>query len=570
MLKLNALGVSEGLAKAKAMVLRQPDLTVCKQTISNITAEQARVTVAVDRAMEQLAALRKETAAKIGEENAEIFDAHLMILEDLDFVRGMTNLIADKQVGAEYACVLNRETFETKFLAIDDEYMQARAADIGDISMRILRILKGIEDNPFDAITDPCIIVANDLTPSETAKIGSKPVVGFVTEIGGRTSHSAIMARSMGIPAVEGLGEQAGRIIDGEMLQIDGSMGEVIINPDAAAEAEFDHKKKLFDEQRHKLAIYRDKEGTTSDGHRIIIEGNIGTPKDAVRIAEMGGDGIGLFRSEFLFMDRNDLPTEEEQFAAYKKAAEIMSGKPVIIRTLDIGGDKNVPALKLDPEQNPFLGYRAIRICLDHEELFLPQLRALLRASAFGDIRIMFPMISSVEEVRQSKAVLNTARKQLDAENIAYNKNIKVGIMIEIPVAAVCADILAKEVDFFSIGTNDLIQYSCAVDRINGKVASLYHPLHPGVLRLIKMTADAANENGIECGVCGEMAGSSGMASVLCGLGVTNLSMSASSILAAKSDLAHHTFVECKMLADSLLGSICATHGEKMFAEKQE
>ena len=314
-----------------------------------------------------------------------------------------------------------------------------------------------------------------------------------------------------------------------------------------------------------KKYLYRTQQGATSDGHRVIIEGNIGTPADAVRVDEMGGEGVGLFRSEFLFMDRPDLPTEEEQFEAYKQAAETMTGRPVIIRTLDIGGDKEVPALELEKEQNPFLGYRAIRICLDREELFMTQLRALLRASAFGDIRIMFPMISSLEEVLSAKAMVEKAKAALKAEGIAYNEAIKLGIMIEIPVAAICADILAKEVDFFSIGTNDLIQYSCAVDRINDKIASLYRPLHPGVLRLIKMAADAAKANGIECGVCGEMAGSRGMASVLCGLGVTNLSMSASSILAAKSDLAHHTYEECVTLANSLLGGHSATENESSF-----
>ena len=562
MFKFKAIGVSEGLAHAKALVIKEADLTVVKDTITDAAAEQQRVLDAVEKAKKQIEVLRDEAEKNIGAAEAEIFDAHLLMLDDPDFVEGMTNLIADEMVCAEYACFVNCENFQAMFRAMDDEYMQARAADIGDISQRVLKNLKGIADNAIDTITEPCILVANDLTPSDTAKIGSKPVAGFITRIGGRTSHSAIMARSMGIPAVAGAGEKADSLADGMDLLLDGSTGEVIADPDEATLAAFAEKKKAEDERKAMLAKYKDREGATSDGRRIVIEGNIGKPDDAVRVMELGGEGVGLFRSEFLFMDRDDLPSEEEQFNAYKQACETMAGKPVIIRTLDIGGDKEVPALALEKEQNPFLGYRAIRICLDREELFLTQLRALLRASAFGDIRIMFPMISSLEEVLDAKAMVEKAKEQLRAEGKDFNNDIKIGIMIEIPVAAVCADILAKEVDFFSIGTNDLIQYSCAVDRINDKISSLYRPLHPGVLRLIKMAADAAKANGIECGVCGEMAGSRGMASVLCGLGVTNLSMSASSILAAKSDLAHHTYEECVTLANSLLGGVSATENE--------
>ncbi|MBS6546966.1 MAG: phosphoenolpyruvate--protein phosphotransferase [Butyricicoccus pullicaecorum] len=564
LITIQALGVSEGLVKAKAFVLREPDLSVTKQKIEDVAAEQARVDAAVETAKAQIEAIMEEAGETLGDK-AEIFEAHLMMMEDEDYLDGMKAIIADENVCAEYACKVNCGNFQDMLRAIDDEYMQARAADVGDISMRILKVLKGIADNALDAIDEPCILVANDLTPSDTAKVGTKPVLGFITQIGGRTSHSAIMARSMGLPAAAGAGEQARIIENGDFILLDGCSGEIVVNPVKEHEDEFDRKKARFDEQRRMLETYRTQQGATSDGHRVIIEGNIGTPADAVRVDEMGGEGVGLFRSEFLFMDRPDLPTEEEQFEAYKQAAETMTGRPVIIRTLDIGGDKEVPALELEKEQNPFLGYRAIRICLDREELFMTQLRALLRASAFGDIRIMFPMISSLEEVLSAKAMVEKAKAALKAEGIAYNEAIKLGIMIEIPVAAICADILAKEVDFFSIGTNDLIQYSCAVDRINDKIASLYRPLHPGVLRLIKMAADAAKANGIECGVCGEMAGSRGMASVLCGLGVTNLSMSASSILAAKSDLAHHTYEECVTLANSLLGGHSATENESSF-----
>lgn len=567
MLKFKAIGVSEGLAHAKALVIKEADLTVVKNSITDAAAEQKRVIDAVEHAKKQIELLRDEAEKNIGAAEAEIFDAHLLMLDDPDFVEGITNLIADEMVCAEYACFVNCENFQAMFRAMDDEYMQARAADIGDISQRILKNLKGIADNAIDSISEPCIIIANDLTPSDTAKIGSKPVVGFVTRIGGRTSHSAIMARSMGIPAVAGAGEKADEIKDGEELLLDGATGEIVVSPDAETLSQFEQKKTAEDERRAMLVQFKDRPGETSDGRRVIVEGNIGTPEDAVRVAELGGEGVGLFRSEFLFMDRDDLPSEEEQFEAYKKACETMAGKPVIIRTLDIGGDKEVPALNLEKEQNPFLGYRAIRICLNQTDLFVTQLRALLRAAQYGDLRIMFPMISSIEEIRNAKQVLQQAKDLLDAEGIAYNPNVKVGIMVEIPVAAVCADMLAKEVDFFSIGTNDLIQYSCAVDRINEKISYLYRPLHPGVLRLIHMTAKAANENGIDVGVCGEMAGTPGMAPVLCGLGVTNLSMSASAMLAAKADLAAHSFAECKEFAERLLCAASATEAEQLFAE---
>lgn len=567
MLKFKAIGVSEGLAHAKALVIKEADLTVVKNSITDAAAEQKRVIDAVEHAKKQIELLRDEAEKNIGAAEAEIFDAHLLMLDDPDFVEGITNLIADEMVCAEYACFVNCENFQAMFRAMDDEYMQARAADIGDISQRILKNLKGIADNAIDSISEPCIIIANDLTPSDTAKIGSKPVVGFVTRIGGRTSHSAIMARSMGIPAVAGAGEKADEIKDGEELLLDGATGEIVVSPDAETLSQFEQKKTAEDERRAMLVQFKDRPGETSDGRRVIVEGNIGTPEDSVRVAELGGEGVGLFRSEFLFMDRDDLPSEEEQFEAYKKACETMAGKPVIIRTLDIGGDKEVPALNLEKEQNPFLGYRAIRICLNQTDLFVTQLRALLRAAQYGDLRIMFPMISSIEEIRNAKQVLQQAKDLLDAEGVAYNPNVKVGIMVEIPVAAVCADMLAKEVDFFSIGTNDLIQYSCAVDRINEKISYLYRPLHPGVLRLIHMTAKAANENGIEVGVCGEMAGTPGMAPVLCGLGVTNLSMSASAMLAAKADLAAHSFAECKEFAERLLCAASATEAEQLFAE---
>ncbi len=568
MYKFKAIGVSEGLAHAKALVIKEADVSVVKEVITDADAEKKRLDDAVAKSQTQLEGLREETRKNIGDAEAEIFDAHLMMLEELsDAIRDQ---IEADMVCAEYACFVACENYQAMLRSLDDEYMQGRVADVGDISQRIIKNLKGIADNAIDSITEPCIIISTDLTPSDTAKIGGKPVKGFITRIGGRTSHSAIMARSMGIPAVAGAAEKADEISDGDDLLLDGTAGEVVINPDEATLAEFAKKEKAEAERKAMLAQFKNKEGATSDGHRVIIEGNIGKPDDAVKVAELGGEGVGLFRSEFLFMDRPDLPGEDEQFEAYKKACEAMSGKPVIIRTLDIGGDKEVPALDLEKEQNPFLGYRAIRICLNQTDLFLTQLRALLRAAKYGDLRIMFPMISSVDEFRSAKQILQQAKDLLTAEGVEFNPDVKVGIMVEIPVAAVLADILAQEVDFFSIGTNDLIQYSCAVDRINEKISYLYRPLHPGVLRLIRMTAKAALENGIEVGVCGEMAGTPGLAPVLCGLGVTNLSMSASAMLAAKKDLSDHTFAECQELAEKMLASPSASDNEKIFAEWQK
>ena len=552
MIAIKGLGAAEGFVKAKAFVLKEVDLDVSPRLIENPEEEKKRVMDAIAQAGRQIDDLTAR-AKELKNGSAEIFEAHKMMLTDTKFSEGICDIIENEGVCAEYACQKNAENLQALFAAIEDEYMRARAADIIDISKRVLRILKGITENPLDMIEQPCIIVANDLTPSDTARIGEKPVYGFVTRLGGKTSHSAIMARTMGIAAVVGVGDEVERIEHGTPLLVNGEKGIVIADPDEQTETQFDSECAAYKEQQKLLEVYKERSGATSDGIHIIVEGNIGTPAEANRVKEMGGEGIGLFRSEFLFMDRPDLPGEEEQFQAYKEVTEIMKGKPVIIRTLDIGGDKEVPALRLEKEENPFLGYRAIRLCLEREDLFMPQLRALLRAGIYGDIRIMFPMISSLKELRDAKVLLKKAEKQLYEEGVPCAVNVKVGIMIEIPAVAACADILAPEVDFFSIGTNDLIQYSCAVDRINEKVSHLYNILHPGVLRLIKNTADAGRKAGIDVGVCGEMAGMKGMPPILCGLGVTSLSMAASSILNAKAELAKYTFEECRKVAEKLL-----------------
>lgn len=568
--KLQGIGVSEGLAYAKAYLLHEVTMTVRKKEVDDPSSEQARFARAVEQTKEQIVRLRDEAAQHMGEEQAQIFDAHLGMLDDPDWIEQIDSQIALDKVCAEYACQQIGAQLEAMFAEMDDDYMRARAADIADITKRILRNLQGVPENALEHITEPCILVARDLTPSDTARIGAKPVVGMVTCIGGRTSHTAIMARSMGIPAIAGVERALDQIHEGDELILDGGTGELLVQPDASAREAYRKKEQARVAHQSVLAQYKDKDGQTKDGYPVVVEGNIGTPDEAARVLALGGQGIGLFRSEFLFMDREDLPDEEEQFRAYKQVCETMRGKPVTVRTLDIGGDKEVPALGLDKEDNPFLGYRAIRVCLDRTDLFLTQLRALLRAACYGDLRIMFPMICAVEELHAAKRLLEQAKAQLREQGVAFCEQIKIGIMIEIPAAAVCADLLAGEVDFFSVGTNDLIQYACAVDRVNQKVSYLYRPLHPAVLRLIHRAAQAAKAHGIEIGVCGEMAGTPKMAPVLCGLGVTHLSMSASAMLSAKADLARHTRAQCQELAQKLLQATSTAQAEACFAAWHE
>ena len=560
MVKFKAIGVSEGLAKAKALVIKEEDLSVVKETVADAEAECKRVLDAVEKAKQQIEVLRDDAEKNIGAAEAEIFDAHLMMLDDPDFVEGMTNIVTDEKVCAEYACFVNCENFQAMFRALDDEYMQARAADIGDISQRVIKNLKGIADNAIDTITEPCIIVANDLTPSDTAKIGGKPVAGFITKIGGRTSHSAIMARSMGIPAIVGAGEKADEIADGDLLLIDGAAGEVVAQPDEQTLADFAERQKADAAHRAMLAQYKDKEGATSDGRRVIIEGNIGTPDDAVRVAELGGEGVGLFRSEFLFMDRTDLPSEEEQFAAYKKACEIMQGKPVIIRTLDIGGDKKTDCITIPQEDNPFLGLRALRLCFAMPGLFRTQLRAAFRAAVNGNLWIMFPMVNSIEDIRKAKAFCRDVCDELEREGTAYRRDVPIGIMIETPSIALMAEEAAEECDFCSIGSNDLCQYTMAVDRMSPIVRPYYMSYHPSVLRLINMIIKAFAARGKTVGICGELGGDPKIVPVLIGMGMEKLSMNPSAVASVKSAICNLDSHKARQLAEKALS--CTTEEE--------
>lgn len=569
MIERKGLGVSNGYSKAKAFVLKKAKVEFEHRYVSDVNAEMDRLVKAIDETAKQIELLKEESLQRIGEKNAEIFDAHLMMLSDDAYKDRIKYFICDERKDAVYAVDMTKNELKKTFEAIDDEYMRARAADICDISDRLMRNLMGEKDVDISSIKEPSIVIAHDLTPSDTARIGNAPVVGFATEIGGKTSHSAIMAAAMNIPAVVALGDGfIDEVKNGDLVLIDGREGNIYINPSDEVTKAFDEKKDRYEKEVKRLATYKEKLGETKDGKRVVIEGNIGTPQDVDKVIENGGEGVGLFRSEFLFMDKTTLPTEEEQFEAYKSVVEKMKDKPVIIRTLDIGGDKNVPALNLPKEENPFLGYRAIRICLHRPHFFKVQARALLRASAYGNLKVMFPMISALEEVKAAKNIFEEAKQELREKNIKFDEKIQIGIMIEIPAAAVSAETLGKYVDFFSIGTNDLIQYSCAVDRINEKISSLYKPLHPSVLKLIKMVGDAAAKNNIECGVCGEMGGSRGMSAILVGLGVTNLSMSASKMLRTKDFLSKFTYDECKKIADIMINAESAEENEKYFNEK--
>ena len=568
MIQRCGLGVSNGYSKAKALVLRNVDIEIEHRYVTNVNAEIKRLEDAIDKTVNQIKTLRQASFNRIGEKNAAIFDAHLMILEDNIFKDKILYYIRDEKKDAAYAVDKTKKELKKTFESIDDEYMRARAADIGDIADRLIRNLMGKNNADISTITEPSIVIAHDLTPSDTARIGSAPVVGFATEIGSKTSHSAIMAAAMNIPAVAGLGEGfIDEVETGDLVLIDGRDGNIIVNPTDDAIKKFDLKKEEFDNEVKRLALYKNRLGMTKDGKRIVIEGNIGTPQDLDKVIENGGEGIGLFRSEFLFMDKTTLPTEEEQFIAYKEVTEKCKNKAIIIRTLDIGGDKNVPALNLSKEENPFLGYRAIRICINRPHFFKVQIRAILRAAVYGNLKIMFPMISSLEELKLALQIVEEAKQELKDSKIDFNDKIPIGIMIEIPAAAISAHILAKYVDFFSIGTNDLIQYSLAVDRINEKVSYLYKPLHPSILRLIKLVGDAAKENNIECGVCGEMAGSRGTPIILIGLGCTSLSMSASKILRTKELISKFTYDECKKMAENMVNGESAEENQKYFDE---
>ncbi|MED3623360.1 phosphoenolpyruvate--protein phosphotransferase [Bacillus thermocopriae] len=532
---LNGIAASNGIAMAKAYRLVEPDLNFEKKTVEDSTAEVERFRQAMAKAKSELELIRERAEQELGADKAAIFEAHLLVLNDPELNTPIEDKIKSENVNAEAALKETADMFVTMFEQMDNEYMRERAADIRDVTKRVLAHLLGVQLANPSMISEEVIIVADDLTPSDTAQLNKQYVKGFTTNIGGRTSHSAIMARSMEIPAVVGTKTATEEINNGDFVIVDGLKGEVHINPTPELVDQYKKVHEDYEKQKSEWAKLVNEPTVSADGHHVELAANIGTPNDLKGVIDNGGEGIGLYRTEFLYMGRDQLPTEEEQFEAYKAVLEGMNGKPVVVRTLDIGGDKELPYLQLPKELNPFLGFRAIRLCLEEQGIFRTQLRALLRASIYGNLKIMFPMIATLNEFREAKAILEEEKQKLIAEGQQVADNIELGIMVEIPSTAVLADQFAKEVDFFSIGTNDLIQYTMAADRMNQRVSYLYQPYSPSILRLVKMVIDAAHAEGKWAGMCGEMAGDETAIPVLLGLGLDEFSMSATSILKARS-----------------------------------
>ena len=556
---LQGIAASDGIAIAKVYTLTEPDLTVTKVTVEDSEKEVSRLDDALAASIKDVE-LIKETALKnLGEEEAQVFDAHLMVLSDPELIGQVKDSITSNKVNAESALKEVTDMFISIFAGMEDNpYMQERAADIRDVSKRILAHLLGVKIPSPATIKDEVIIVAADLTPSDTAQLNRQYVKAFVTDIGGRTSHSAIMARSLEIPAIVGTKEVTSIAKDGDIIIVDGLSGDVFLNPSEEVVAEYRAKAEAFALQQAEWEKLKDSKTYTKDGHQVELAANIGTPKDLEGVVNNGAEGVGLYRTEFLYMDSHEMPTEEDQFEAYKAVLEGMNGKPVVVRTMDIGGDKELPYLPLPHEMNPFLGYRAIRISLNEPEMFRTQLRALLCASVYGKLRIMFPMIATLNDFRGAKALLEEEKAKLIAEGVAVSDDIQVGIMIEIPAAAVLAHQFAQEVDFFSIGTNDLIQYTMAADRMNERVSYLYQPYNPSILTLIKHVIDSAHKEGKWAGMCGEMAGDQTAVPLLVGLGLDEFSMSASSVLKTRSLISKLTLEDMKALADKAINE-CAT-----------
>lgn len=556
---LKGIAASDGIAIAKVYTLTEPDLSFTKVTVENTDHEIARLEEALATSREEVEMIKESARQNMGEEEAQVFEAHLMVLSDPELIGQVKDAITTQNVNAESALKEVSDMFIGIFAGMEDNpYMKERAADIRDVSKRILANLIGVKIPSPATIKDEVIIVAKDLTPSDTAQLNRKYVKAFVTDIGGRTSHSAIMARSLEIPAIVGTKEVTALAKDGDMIIIDGLAGEVFLNPSEEVIAEYRAKADAFAAQQAEWEKLKDAKSYTKDGHQVELAANIGTPKDLEGVINNGAEGVGLYRTEFLYMDSHEMPTEEDQFEAYKAVLEGMNGKPVVVRTMDIGGDKELPYLPLPHEMNPFLGYRAIRISLNEPDMFRTQLRALLRASVYGKLRIMFPMIATLNDFRGAKALLEEEKAKLIAEGIAVADDIQVGIMIEIPAAAVLAHQFAKEVDFFSIGTNDLIQYTMAADRMNERVSYLYQPYNPSILTLIKHVIDSAHKEGKWAGMCGEMAGDQTAVPLLVGLGLDEFSMSASSVLKTRSLIAKLDLAEMQALADKAIND-CAT-----------
>ena len=560
--RLTGIAASNGIAIAPVYLLTEPDLSFETVTIDDTAAEITRFEQAIAQTTTEITAIRDIAKESLGDEEAQVFEAHLLVVADPEFTDQVKGQVESDKVNAETALKNVSDMFIQIFASMEDNpYMQERAADIKDVSERMLAALLGVKLPSPATISEEVIVIAHDLTPSDTAQLNKKYVKAFVTNIGGRTSHSAIMARSLEIPAIVGSQSITSSVKDGDLIIVDALEGEVILNPTEEEIKQYEEKHAGYESQKAEWAKLVSSESVTKDGKHVELAANIGTPKDVVGVLENGGDGVGLYRTEFLYMDSADFPTEDEQYEAYKTVLESMNGKGVVVRTMDIGGDKELPYLDLPEEMNPFLGYRAIRISLDQTDMFKTQVRALLRASVHGDLRIMFPMIATLQEFRSAKKIYDEMKAELISEGVAVSETIQVGIMVEIPAAAVLAKQFAKEVDFFSIGTNDLIQYTMAADRMNERVSYLYQPYNPSILTLIKNVIDASHAEGKWTGMCGEMAGDQMAVPLLLGMGLDEFSMSATSILQTRSLISKLDSEAMTALADKALNE-CGTAEE--------
>ena len=547
------IGASAGIGIGKVVVIKEQSLDYKKETITDAEAEKKRLSEAIEVFIDKTTKMVEAMKVTAGEQESEILEGHILMIQDPAIKEQIDAKIDDEKINAEAAVEEACDFFAQIFAMAEDELTQQRASDLGDIKTRLIKILLGIEEVDISAVPEGTVLVAEDLTPSMTAGINPANVEGVLTEIGGKTSHSAIICRSMEIPAVLSVENIVSIVKDGDVVVLDGATGEAYVNPEDSVLEDYKAKKAAYLEEKAALSKFIGQASQTADGRVVELVANIGGPDEAARVVECDGEGVGLFRTEFLFMDRDSVPTEEEQFKAYKTVAETLEGKPVIIRTLDIGGDKALPYLGLETEENPFLGFRAVRFCLKRPDIYRPQLRALLRASAFGKIRIMVPLVTCVDELRAVKALLEEIKGELDAEGIAYNKDVEVGVMMETAAASLIADILAKEADFFSIGTNDLTGYTMAADRGNSDVAYLYSAYNPAVLRSIKNIIGAANKEGIMAGMCGEAASDPLLVPVLLAFGLNEFSVSATAILATRKVMSLWTMDEAKALAEEVM-----------------
>ena len=564
---IKGIGASAGIAVAKAFVMETPSFDIPSHKIEDVAAEKARFQDAIAQSKTELEQIREHTLRELGPDKAEIFSAHLLIVEDPEIVSQVNDKIESENMNAAKALDEVAQTMIMIFESMDNEYMRERAADVRDVTKRVLAHILGVTFVTPASISEEVIIIAEDLTPSDTAQLNRKYVKGFATNIGGRTSHSAIMSRSLEIPAVVGTKVALEEIKNGDLVIIDGTEGDVFVNPSEDLVKEYEAKRADFEAYKEELKQLVNEESITADGHKVKLAANIGTPNDLEGVLKNGSDAIGLYRTEFLYMDSETFPTEEEQYTAYKTVLEGMEGKQVVIRTLDIGGDKELSYLDLPKEMNPFLGYRAIRLCLEETDLFRTQLRALLRASAHGNLAIMFPMIATLEEFRAAKALLLEEEAKLKEEGIAVGQ-YETGMMVEIPSTAVMAKQFAKEVDFFSVGTNDLIQYTMAADRMNEKVSYLYQPFNPAILNLLHNVITEAHKAGKWVGMCGEMAGEELAIPILLGLGLDEFSMSASSVLRARSLVKRLTKTETESIVNEVLNMDTAEEVVNFLSEK--